>query len=98
MIPQPRLGDSVCGQSLRQQSLLITFFKRLHCRTRKPFRLADATLGQESAGSRVVNLGRGFNVFEFYEQLTSAIQMAVCFLVSTNREKQIANIIFDSCE
>src|SRR6266481_5356529 len=94
MIPQACLGDSVCGQSLRQQSLLITFFKRLHRRTRKPLRLAQMPLSQEGACASVVYLSKVNTIIDLKEKLSRAVEMPVRFGVPAEGEEKEAEIVF----
>ena len=81
-------------QGLCQQRLLAALLQRLYSLPSKPLRLNGATFGEQRARAGIVNLGNRSRIFQFKEEETSAIEMLVRILVSSDRKEQKTKIVF----
>ena len=86
------------GQGFSKQRLLVALLECVYGSARESFRFTQTTLGQESSGASVINLSNCLNIFEFDEEMTSAIKMTVGFTVSSDLEEQVDHVVFDTCK
>src|SRR5437879_324696 len=98
MIAQSRECNSMRGECLGQNRVLVTALKSMDCISRYSFCLNDTTLSEQCSRASIVNLGNHSLVLQGHEKVTSAVHMLVCFIIFSDREEQITEIILNPSE
>src|ERR1051326_2273868 len=98
MIAHARYGHTVSGQGFGEDGLLVPFFQSAYGMSGHPLTFGHATFCQQCAGAGIVNLGHRANIVLIKKQVTRTIEVLVRFVVFSDREEKITEVVFDPSE